>query len=281
MSNSEELIIRRPPIGATSMMFWNRSVEQAVPLAAELGYDAIEIWAEHLWREDEDPRKIERALALANLRCTVHCPIMDLNLTSPNRGIREESLRQTLQSVELCDALGAELLVVHPGKLFSVKNSVDLFWEHQVQVLETIVQHAEKYGVCIAFENMDMHSKLEVVKRAEDIHRALAPFTYEKLGVTYDTTHLGTTQANLDFIAAVDNIIHVHLSDALVVSPNKVRTHLPLGEGELDVEAILRALLPRYEGILSLETHIPASENTTPVLRERKKVVALLDRVLR
>jgi sugar phosphate isomerase/epimerase len=262
------------------MMFWDRTIGRAVPQVAALGYDVLEIWAEHLWRDDEDPCEIARALARANLRCTVHCPIMDVNLTSPNRGIREESLRQTLQSVELCDVLGAELLVVHPGKLFSVKNSTAVFWEHQLQALEVIVRHAEKYGVRLAFENMDAHAKLEVVKRAEDIHRALATFTYEKLGVTYDTTHLGTTRANLDFIAAVHNIIHVHLSDALIVPPDEVRTHLPLGEGGLDVEAILRALLPRYQGIFSLETYIPASEDSTPVLQEWKKLEALLDQVL-
>ena len=271
--------IRRPPIGGTSMMFWNRTVEQAVVEAARLGYDAIEVWAEHLWRDDEDPQRIKRALAQANLPCTVHCPIMDINVTSPNQGIREESLRQTLESVDLCDALGAELLVVHPGALFSLKDT-NRFWDLQFQALEAIIRHAEKRGVWIAFEHMETHAKLEVVKCADDIKRALEPFTYDKLGVTYDTTHLVTTQANLDFIAAMDNIIHVHLSDAVVEPGGKVRVHLPLGEGVLDIEAILRALLPRYHGILSLETYIPAADDTTPVLHEREKVERFLDRVL-
>lgn len=261
------------------MMFWNRTVEQAVVEAVRLGYDAIEVWADHLWRDDEDPQRVRRALAQADLLCTVHCPIMDINVTSPNQGIREESLRQTLASVDLCDALGAELLVVHPGALFSLKDS-DRFWDLQFQALETIIGHAEKRGVWIAFENMDSHAKLEVVKYAEDIKRALAAFAYDGLGVTYDTTHLITTQANLDFVAAMDNIIHVHLSDAVVEPDGRVRTHLPLGEGVLDVEAILRALLPRYDGILSLETYIPAADDTTLVLQEREKVEGFLDRVL-
>lgn len=261
------------------MMFWNRTVEQAVVEAARLGYDAIEIWTEHLWRDDGDPQRIKRALAQANLACTVHCPIMDINVTSPNRGIREESLRQTLESVDLCDALGAELLVVHPGALFSLKDT-DRFWDLQFQALETIIGHAEKRGVWIAFEHMETNARLEVVKYAKDVKRALAPFTYEKLGVTYDTTHLITTQANLDFIAAMDNIIHVHLSDAVIEASGKVRVHLPLGEGALDIEAILRALLPTYHGIISLETYIPAADDTALVLQERKKVENFLDRVL-
>ena len=279
MPGTEDNTIRRPPIGGTSMMFWNRTVAQAVVEAARLGYDAIEVWADHLWRDDEDPQRVKRALVQADLLCTVHCPIMDINVTSPNRGIRGESLRQTLESVDLCDALGAELLVVHPGALFSLKDT-DRFWDLQFQALEAIIRHAEKRGVWLAFENMDSHARLEVVKRAADVKRALEPFAYDRLGVTYDTTHLVTTQANLDFIASTDNIIHVHLSDAVLESGGKVRTHLPLGEGVLDVEAILRALLPRYHGIISLETYIPAADDTTLVLQEREKVDRFLDRVL-
>jgi len=275
--NSMKSDVARPPVGATSMMFWNRTVEQAVAAASVVGFDAIEIWAEHLWRDNEDPEVVARALARAGIKCTVHCPIMDVNIASPNYGIREVSLQQNIESVELAAALGAELIVIHPGALYSRRNAREEFWSWQVDALGQIIAAAEALDVCIAFENMDVHAKKEVVTQPEDLARALASFSYDKLGITYDTTHRITTEANLEFIAKVDNIIHVHLADASTGPDGSIRTHLPLGEGNLDFRAMLRALLPKFRGILSLETFIPASDDLSLVVQEREKVLALLD----
>ena len=266
----------RLPIGATSMMFWDRTVERALPLAAELGYDVVEVWAEHLWREDEDPRLVASLLEKEGLRCTVHCPIMDLNITSLNRGIREESLRQMLQSVELSHDLGAELLIVHPGRLSSTRGSLNTSWAMQLEALEQIVTYAQRRSVRLAVENMDTHSKVEVVKSHQDIRRITTHFVNEELGVVLDTTHLGSTERVLEFIAGLDNIVHTHLSDARRTPTGAMRTHLPLGEGEIDFQRVLAALLPRYDGVLSLETFI-APGNPDQVLAQRLKVEAIVD----
>jgi len=85
-------IDKLPPIGMTSMTFWNCTVEEALPQIAEMGYDAVEIWAEHLWRDDLDPSSVACSLETYGLRRTVHCPIMDLNITSPNASLWLTSL---------------------------------------------------------------------------------------------------------------------------------------------------------------------------------------------
>ncbi len=270
----------RPPIGVTSMSFWNCRVEEAVARAAHAGYDAIEIWAEHLWRDTEQPAQVRQALQRAGIRCTMHCPIMDINIASPNRGARAEALRQFLQCVELTDALDAELLVTHPGALYSRHDPLGEFWAAQEEALGAIISSAERYGVWIAFENMDTHNAREVVKTPADIRRALAPFNTPRLGVTWDTTHLITTQANLDFVSQVDRIIHVHLSDAVIEADGRIRTHLPLGEGKLDHLRMLAALLPRFHGIVSLEAFIPASDDQTRIVAQQARVAALLDEAM-
>jgi len=225
-------------------------------MVVRMGYDAVEIWAEHLWRTPEDPAHIGRLLRHHGLRCTVHCPIMDLNITSPNRGIRDESVRQMRMSVELSHDLASELLVLHPGDLYTSHDSLDEYWRVQLEAFDNLVHYAQHLGVPVAVENMDFQSKKEPVKSPADIQRIRTRFAPGELGFVLDTTHLGTTERVLAFIEAMDEIHHVHLSDAEVVSPDKVRTHLRLGDGTLDLKRIVAAILPKLRGILSLETFV-------------------------
>jgi sugar phosphate isomerase/epimerase len=262
---------RQFPLGATSMMFWFGTVEQAVPLAAGMGFDALEIWAEHLWRGDEKPATVRQALAGHGMRCTVHCPIMDVNITSPNRGIRAESLRQMLTAVDLTGELDATLLVMHPGALFSRHDSLDLYWSVQLDAFEHMMDRARQSGVRLAVENMDVQNAKEVVKTPDDIRRITGHFPAGELGVVLDTTHLGATQRVLDFIAGAEGIVHTHFSDARQDASGKISLHLAMGEGELDFPRILAALLPRYEGILSLETFI-ASGNNAKIQAQRQRM---------
>ena len=258
------------------MMFWSGTVEEAIPTVAGLGFDVIEIWAEHLWRGDETPGRVRQALERERLLCTVHCPIMDVNITSPNRGIRAESLRQNLAAVDLAAGLGAQLLVTHPGQLFSRHNSLNEYWDIQLAAFEQIVALAQRRSMRVAVENMDLQSGTEVVKTAGDVHGITGHFGPHELGVVLDTTHLNTTDRNLDFVAQCAGIVHTHLSDAATLPAGKVRTHLALGEGGLDFARILSALLPKYNGILSLETFIPAG-NPGKIRSQRQLLSALVE----
>lgn len=249
------------PLGATSMMFWFGAVEQAVPLAAGMGFDVLEIWAEHLWRGGESPARVRQALAAHGMRCTVHCPIMDVNITSPNPGIRAESVRQMIQSIELSSELDAVLLVMHPGSLYSRHDKLDIYWSTQLAAFEQMMGRARTLGVRMAVENMDVQNAKEVVKTPDDIRRITGHFPAGELGVVLDTTHLGATHRVLEFIAGVPGISHTHISDARQDASGKISLHLALGEGDLDFPAILSALLPRYSGILSLETFIAPGNN--------------------
>ena len=251
------------------MTFWNYTVEEALPQIAEMGYDAVEIWAEHFWRDDQSPSRIARLLETQRLRCTVHCPIMDLNTTSPNAGIREESVRQNLQAIASAHDLGAELVIVHPGALFSRHDSLDTYWEWQLEAFERFLAEADRLGVRLAVENMDVQSKKEVVKTAQDIRRITDHFAPGELGCILDTTHLGTTELNLVLIEQIDEIAHVHVSDAQITPSGQARTHLPMGEGELDFKRILEALLPRLTGILQFETFIPPG-NPDKILAQKE-----------
>lgn len=261
--------------GTNSMNYWNKPVAEVIPLIAAAGYGAIEIWVEHVWRFNENPMVLAGVLQSEKLRCTVHCPVMDVNMTSANPGIRAESLRQMLESVVMTRDLGAELLIMHPGKLSSVNDSLETYWQNQRAAFMQIMERADRAGVRVAVENMDAQNKVEVVKTAQDIARVTGLFAPGKLGVIMDTTHMGSVHRILDFIRDCDDIVHVHLSDAIATPNGEVLLHLALGEGELDFKPILAALLPKYNGILSMETFIPPG-NPEKIAAQRKFIESLL-----
>ncbi len=253
----------RVPLGITSMSYWYYKVEDAVPLAADTGYDAMEVWTEHVWKFQERASKVGSVLASNKLRCTLHCPVMDTNITSPNPGIREESVRQFIQAVEMAHDLGAELMVIHPGHLYSVNETLDEFWGRLVESFERIMTQAQKRNVRLAVENMDVQKEMEVIKWSEDVKRLRKHFEKENLGIVMDTTHLSSVPQILRFIQDTGVISHMHLSDAKITPQGAVATHLPVGEGELDFKQVFNGLLPHFHGIVSFETFLPPTRSQT------------------
>ena len=102
--------------GVTTMTFYHRPILEAVEFIGSCGFDCVEIWADHAWDEKKgaSAAKLKGALARWGLQSTVHCPVLDVNIASPNRGIREESLRQYRAALDLAKELGARLVVLHP-----------------------------------------------------------------------------------------------------------------------------------------------------------------------
>jgi sugar phosphate isomerase/epimerase len=265
----------RFPIGTNVMSYWDRKLEAGVPLLASMGFDAVEIWTEHFWKFGEDPQQIGNLARQLNLLVSVHCPIMDVNITSPNAGIRKESVKQVLESIEIAQKVGASTVVLHPGCVFTLMDPIDTYWKFQMDAFEQFVALASKLKVHIAVENMDVQNKVEVVKTSADIHRITSHFGPDELDVVLDVTHLGITERVLEFIRLTDHITHVHLSDAYIAATGETMTHLPLGEGKLDFPAIISALKLKSPGIISLETFIPPG-NPEKIRAQRAFVESML-----
>ena len=123
---------------------------------------------------------------------------------------------------------------------------------------------------------MDVQKEMEVIKWSDDIRRITEHFGAGKLGVVLDTTHLSNVAQTIQYIRATNQIIHTHLSDAKVNSSGIIDTHLPLGEGELNFSAVFAALLPHYQGIVSLETFIPPG-NSKYILAQREWLDSVLN----
>lgn len=262
-------------ISTTTMTFYTRPILDALETISQIGFDAVEIWADHAW----DPKKgatahaIHGTLQHLQLKATVHCPIMDINIASPNRGIREESIRQNFASIDLAKEIEANLVVLHPGNLFSTREALEDHWALQVKAIKEIVTYGEKQGIFVAVENMDADKDIVTVKNEHHLRKLFQDAQIKNGLITLDTTHLRTTRKVLDFIAEVGtSIAHLHLSDA-----TSDRMHLPLGEGTMNLASIVQALRQSgYQGICSLECFIP-NQNLSLLQLQLEKAKSLWD----
>ena len=235
------------------MVLWNWPVADAVGLLAEAGFQAIEIWYEHLLHSGERTAAVAAALSASGLACTLHCPIIDVNICSTNPVMAEASLGLYLRALEAAAELGARVFVFHPGNLFSSFDPLEAYWRRLAECLQRVLA-ANRAPTLLAVENMEADKDNEVVKSAAGLARALAPAGWKNAGVCWDSTHLITTQANLEFLEAVPRVDHVHLSDARLEADGTARKHLRLGRGSLDLRGLLAHPRAREAAIVSLET---------------------------
>ncbi len=251
--------------GVTTMTFYYKPILEALEMIKNSGFDYAEIWADHAWDDQKGASvaDLKATLARLNLQSTIHCPIMDISITSPNRGIREESLRQTYDAINLAHDLGSRLIVIHPGSKFSVLEDPNLHWTNQVESMRKILAYAKSMDVLATVENMDSDKAIVSVKYWDDLNRLFQDMDSEEKWVTLDVTHIRDTEQVLAFIEkAGSNIAHLHLSDGTLD-----QMHLRIGTGDLDLRRIAKALQAKgYTGVWSLECFIV--DNNEEKMRE-------------
>jgi sugar phosphate isomerase/epimerase len=234
--------------GASSWFFQEYSVSKALTYILECGFQAAEIWMEHLWSTEESPEEIARHARDLDMELTLHSTSYDLNIISTNPGIRHESLRQVKQSIVLAKRLDAKLVVVHPGRLSSSKGDVEKGWTVLQDTFALINTWAQRQNLLVGIEAMEKQPG-QLYMLPEHVHQ-MVNRGWTNLGLTLDIAHTFTHMDPVKYIRQLDRqwIAHVHLSDG-----SRRSTHLPLGQGEINIDAALRELHTIYDGLVILE----------------------------
>jgi sugar phosphate isomerase/epimerase len=247
--------------GISSWFYQDRSIIEALNRISECGFGAVEIWMHHLWKTKERPQDIARCAKELGLTLSLHDASYDVNMTSINPWIRKESLRQTKASIETAPRLGAELVVVHPGRLSASKGGIDECWGFMREALTVINEWAQQEGVRVGIEAMENKSK-HVFVYPSDMMKLLGSGG-SQIGLTMDIAHAAGFMDPVSFIEQIDirQLVHVHLSDG-----TETVTHAPLGTGRVDIDAILNLLDSKYNGLVIVEGYVPGKGSET-VLR--------------
>lgn len=236
----------------SSLLFKSHTLGHVVDLARDVGISWLEVWTEHFWRDDDG--SLLKKLEKSGLDISVHGPIGDINITSSNSGIRQESLRQVLQGVEEAAAMGARVITVHPGYLTGRQDGLDSIWELQIEALTRIAKRGKELGILVAMETMEKRNK-EVVIHPEIANEIIDGVNMENFGVTFDVSHAHTVMDVVEFIRALRKIVHIHISDT-----KSGKVHAQMGEGEIAFGPVLQTLKQKYDGALVIEGWNPKDE---------------------
>lgn len=252
----------------SSLLFKSHSLSQVIDLARDQGISWLEVWTEHLWRDDKGD--LIKKLRQSRLDLSVHGPIGDLNVTSSNQGIRDESINQVLQGIEEAAQMGAKVITVHPGFLTGRQDTPESIWELQIEALRKFAQRGKELGIMVAMETMEKRNK-EVVIHPAIANEIVAAVGMDSFGVTFDISHAHTVMDVVEFIRALTKISHIHISDT-----KEGKVHVLMGQGEIAFGPVLQALKRKYDGALVIEGWNPEDEmgmvkQSTAFLREQLK----------
>ena len=227
-----------------SNIFDEYSVEEVFKKLKSSGIDGIELLIP-LHFTEEDAQYIEKTLSENTVKVnSIHQPL---------RLFSKSSLDEVESLFVLAKRLSAKVIVLH---LSSSGNQI-----HDKNYLSSLRKWEKEYNVKLGFENHQKHFVLFYKKYLWDSKQFSTTMKKLGFGITFDTTHLATTGADIiKFLQEnLDTVVNIHISDykdhpfSTSFRPADF-THMPLGKGELPIKEFLQTLKKNnYKGLLTME----------------------------
>ena len=179
---------------------------EVINILADVGFCAVSL----SWQRDVDLKEtVRHARSLGLTVQSLHGPLRGMPaMWSKDLSVSQPILQDLLQSATDCAALHIPLLVVHPwnGVDYTFRQE-DLYFAN----FDTLVQHAESLGICIAFENLEGPEYLcALMDRYTD---RIA------VGFCWDSGHERCYAPSWDFLSHFgDRLVMTHLNDNLGVT---------------------------------------------------------------
>jgi sugar phosphate isomerase/epimerase len=224
------------PVAFSTGSLYPFGLDRVYGMAAEAGYDGVEIMMDDRWDTHQENYLRELAGRHGLPILALHPPL--------GRGAWRLDPEETLVRVaRLAGRVGARTVVAHPPP---PERSLERWAK------ETLAE-AREHGVAVAVENMPRNP----VRRFFFTRERQSCFLPEHLlglgDVTLDTSHVAASGVDLMHAYSVlsDQVRHVHLSDSRLSGGDEHR--LP-GKGRLPLKQFLGALGEGgYSGVVSLE----------------------------
>jgi sugar phosphate isomerase/epimerase len=258
-----------------AMNFPIRPILEELEAISGLGFDYLELAMDppqaHHGMIRQQKEEFLRALDRCNMGLVCHLPTFVSTADLTDR-LRETSLNEVLESLEVAAGLRPLKVVLHPSIIIGLGVFVmDQARDYALKSLDAIVEKADHLGLCLCIENMfpRSHSLVDPEHFDEVFER------FPKLKLTLDIGHAHIeskgTQKALAFIERFpDRIGHIHANDNL----GKDDDHLPIGTGTIDFPEIVKALTGiGYDQTITLEVF---SRDRDYLTISREKLAAMV-----
>jgi Sugar phosphate isomerases/epimerases len=219
-------------IGFSTLALFMSSLEHFLETASKDGFQLMEMLCEGpYWPRNMLMDKNEFEIFNSyDISVFLHAPTIDLNPASLNPGIREETLKQLNETVDLAVEIGAEAITTHPGMIHRLEDKIrDLGMLYSIEILQEANNYAEDRGIKFSVENMP--NRYAYFCNTAEEHE----FFVKESGsyATVDTGHANTSEDPASFFK-MKKIIYYHLND----NDGKKDQHLTLGEGTFDLNLL-------------------------------------------
>lgn len=187
--------------------------------------------------------------------------------------LREERAAIVKQTAGFAKALGADIVMTHPGFLPEDPNEPK--YRDVIPVFRDIAAHCASLGQQFCFET-GQTTPITMLRTIVDIGM-------DNVGINFDPANL-LHYGKGNPVDAVDTLAPwirgVHIKDARYpTNGNKLGEEMPLGTGQVDFPAFLNKIDKLgYSGPLCIETEIGKEERPAAVLAARKQLESWLGR---
>jgi sugar phosphate isomerase/epimerase len=246
------------PIGLSTASVWPRPVEVAFRLAAELGYDGVEVmvWVDRDSQDIGSLRRYARRYGVRVLALHSPCLLITQRVWSPDPEVRLRT------SVRVAQDLGARTVVVHPPFRWQ-RRYVDGF-------ADLVAELEGEGGPAVAVENMfpvrppGLRRQVAVSAFAPSVDPTDAGHRH----YTLDLSH--TAAAGVDAVALAarmgSGLRHVHLADGTGTPKDE---HLVPGRGGQPCAEICEDLRDNdFAGQVVLEVNTRHAANPAAQVRD-------------
>ncbi len=278
-----------------TLIFANRTIEEAIKLAKEIGYDGVELWGRepHISADTsvERAKEIRRILDYYELEIpSIGSYVGEFSVISDaecNKSIEELEKYLNLMEILRCDLIRVNCGGPNAFLAQDYHYNKALYW------MDKCAELAKQYNKKIA---MEIHNG-GLVENLEAASKFIRSLNKDNVGFIHDAGNMYITDTDYgkkSVNVLGDKIFHVHVKDELRVNDDKLsgafhnRTiygdeifqHRLLGEGAVDHIPLFKGLLEiGYKGFLSCECHaaLPDIERASRELREIKNQIKIAE----
>lgn len=254
--------------------------------AVEAGIDGFEVVQWRSYVEEEEYQAylelVQRIKEELNVGFTIHAPIIDIQLGSLNRRLREVAIEEVKATLDWAGELEASVVVVHGapgivtmpvGEWAQEEHSFAKSDRERIQKQEDLTVRALKdladYAPDILLGVENLIFPHELYRSPEEVVELLEKVNRSNVGATFDAGHALVSGGEAsEFLNVLnDRLVHVHLHDNHGVWDE----HLPLGKGILDYVGIIQTLKKQdYQGVVMLEFSLHNPEHYQDYMLEFK-----------
>lgn len=179
---------------------------------------------------------------------SIHSPLIDMNICSLTKSIREASINELKVSIRDAVNIGANVVVIHPGKVsFLGRPYEKKIYDICVESFKEIDDFSKDTGVTPLIENMPLIPGFMFtdVNMLNNVLNDLGMF------MTFDIGHAftaGFTENEMYF----PSVKHIHLHD----NNGDDDSHYALGEGSIDLNKVFNIYnSKKYDGTYIIEAN--------------------------